>query len=47
MAITDEPGVTDETAPLWKKWAWFIGLWAFGVAAVGAVGWLLRWWLHP
>ena len=32
---------------LWKKWAWFVGLWMAGVAVVGAVGWLLRWWLHP
>ena len=37
----------DDSGPLWKKWAWFIGLWAAGVAAVGSVGWLLRWWLHP
>jgi hypothetical protein len=37
----------DTPGPLWKKWAWFAGLWAAGVLAVGAVGWLLRWWLHP
>ncbi len=22
-------------APLWKKWAWFVGLWAGGVLVVG------------
>lgn len=33
--------------PLWKKWAWFAGLWAAGVLVVGSLGYLLRWWLHP
>ena len=33
--------------PLWKRLAWFAGLWAAGVLAVGAVGYALRWWLHP
>lgn len=31
----------------WKKLAWFVGLWAAGVAAVSVVGYGLRWWLHP
>jgi len=31
--------------PLWKRLAWFVGLWAAGVAAVGAVAFILRWWL--
>ena len=30
---------------LWKRLAWFVGLWAAGVAAVGAVAGLLRLWL--
>ena len=47
MAITDQPPKPDDAGPLWKKWAWFVGLWAGGVAVVGPVGWLLRWWLHP
>lgn len=48
MAITDQPVLTEGApGPLWKKWAWFVGLWAAGVLVVGAVGWLLRWWLHP
>lgn len=28
--------------PLWKRVAWFVGLWAAGVAAVGAVGLTIR-----
>ena len=35
------------SGPLWKRLAWFAGLWAAGVLAVGAVGYALRWWLHP
>jgi len=27
----------------WRRAAWFIGLWAAGVATVGAVGLLIRW----
>ena len=51
MAITD-PGSRaglnhSGHKPLWKKWAWFAGLWAGGVLAVSAVGFLIRWWLHP
>jgi hypothetical protein len=34
-----------EAGPLWKRLAWFAGLWAAGVAAVGAVAWLLRLWI--
>ena len=33
--------------PLWKRLAWFAGLWAAGVAVVGAAAYALRWWLHP
>lgn len=33
--------------PLWKRLAWFVGLWVAGVAAVGAVAWVLRLWLKP
>jgi hypothetical protein len=31
--------------PLWKRLAWFVLLWAAGVAAVGSVAYLLRWWI--
>ncbi|HEX8583098.1 MAG TPA: DUF2474 family protein [Allosphingosinicella sp.] len=30
-----------------KRLAWFVGLWAAGVAAVGAVAYGIRFWLHP
>jgi hypothetical protein len=30
-----------------KRLAWFVGLWAMSVAALGAVALLLRWALHP
>lgn len=32
----------DAPSPLWKRLLWFVGLWAAGVAAVGAVAFLLR-----
>ena len=35
------------TGPLWKRLAWFVLLWAAGVAAVGSAAFLLRWWLVP
>ena len=31
--------------PLARRLAWFAGLWAAGVAGVGAVSLLVRWWL--
>ena len=34
-----------QTAPLWKRLAWFVGLWAAGVAAVAALSGVLRLWL--
>ncbi|PWG01861.1 DUF2474 family protein [Sphingosinicella humi] len=33
-------------APWWKRLAWFVGLWAAGVAVVGAVAYGLRLWIH-
>ena len=32
-------------ARLWKRLAWFAGLWAAGVATVSAVAYILRWWI--
>jgi hypothetical protein len=29
----------------WKRLAWFVGLWAAGVLAVGSVAYLIRSWL--
>jgi len=31
--------------PLWLRLAWFVALWAAGVAAVAAVGLVIRLWL--
>jgi Protein of unknown function (DUF2474) len=33
-------------APLWKRVAWLLVIWSAGVAALGAVSLLLRWWLR-
>lgn len=37
----------DKPGPYWQRLAWFAGLWAAGVGAVGAVAYALRWWLQP
>lgn len=29
-----------------RRWLWFIGLWAAGVATTGAVGLVIRFWLR-
>jgi phage shock protein PspC (stress-responsive transcriptional regulator) len=34
-------------SPLWKRLAWFVALWAAGVAVVGTTAYLIRWWIHP
>jgi hypothetical protein len=31
--------------PLWQRLAWFLGLWASGVAAVTAISYFIRWWI--
>jgi len=31
--------------PLWKRLAWFVALWAAGLAAVAALAWVLRLWI--
>ena len=35
----------DAEAPLWKRLAWFAGLWAAGVLTVTTVAYLIRWWI--
>jgi hypothetical protein len=30
-----------------KRLAWFVGLWAISVAALGIVAFAIRWALHP
>ena len=47
MAITEPGAGADPQGPLWRKWAWFAGLWACGVLVTFGVGWLIRWWLQP
>ena len=29
-----------------RRLAWFVGLWAAGVTSVGAVAFVLKWWLR-
>jgi len=36
---------TDLAGPLWKRLAWFVFLWASGVATVSAVAFIIRAWL--
>lgn len=36
---------TKAEGPLWKRLAWFVGLWAGGVLAVSAVAFIIRWWI--
>ena len=49
MAIIEPEVAAAGTAPgpLWKRLAWFAALWGTSVVVVGAVAYLLRWWLHP
>lgn len=42
MPMTTKSG-TD--APLWRRLAWFVGLWAAGVATVAAVAYFIRLWI--
>jgi hypothetical protein len=30
-----------------RRWLWFVGLWAAGVATVGTVAFIIRLWLMP
>ena len=34
--------VTTDAGPLWRRLAWFVGIWTVSVAALGLVAWLLR-----
>jgi hypothetical protein len=36
---------TEAPGPLPKRLAWFAALWAAGVLTVGAVAYLIRWWI--
>lgn len=35
--------IITEQAPLWRRLAWFVGLWTAGVVSVGGVAELLHW----
>ena len=37
--------MSTDAGPLWKRLGWFVLLWAAGVATVGTVALLIRWWL--
>ncbi len=39
------PGERAERQPLWKRLLWMAAIWAASVAALGAVGWLIRLWI--
>jgi hypothetical protein len=34
-----------EQAPLWKRLAWFAGLWAASVVSLASVAYLIRFWI--
>jgi hypothetical protein len=40
--ITELPFSPPPAAPLWRRLAWFAGIWAGSVMALGAVAWLIR-----
>ncbi|MFC0306500.1 DUF2474 domain-containing protein [Rhizorhabdus histidinilytica] len=33
---------TTEPGPLWRRLAWFVGIWAASVAVLGLVAWAIR-----
>ena len=33
---------TETPAPVWRRLLWFVGLWALGVGAAAAAGFLIR-----
>ena len=37
-----EPQGNEEPPSSWRRFAWFVAIWAGGVLALGAAAWLLR-----
>ena len=37
---------TEAPAPLWRRLAWFVGLWAASVAVLALVAFVIRSWLN-
>lgn len=37
---------TTEPGPLWRRLAWFVGIWVASVALLGLVAWLIRRMIH-
>lgn len=37
----------DIDSPLWKRLGWMAAIWGMSVAVLGAVAFLIRWWLIP
>lgn len=35
----------DPTPPLWQRLAWMVGIWLAGVAVLGIVAMIIRFWL--
>lgn len=38
--------MNEDAGPLWKRLAWMAAIWAASVATLGAVAFVIRWWLR-